>query len=366
MRMMKMFLGIMVMCIAVERYAVAADQSADSWTSVVKYEFGSSRTNLYAIEEDIRSAPAKKYGQYEEKLLALLNTQGATYEAKDFACRMLRIVGSEKCVPVLFDLLVDEKMAHMARYAIQGLPFSSVDEALRNALGKAKGNQKVGIISSIAARGDKKSVVLLQPLVTDQDAAIARAAISALGSIATPDALNVLTEAKVADGLKTVLMESRLMCADALLAKGKEGKAADIYKEMLSDGNPRGIRAAAITGLARADKDNALPKVIEMLKSQDVSSQRAAGKALMEIKGEKAAKAVPDVMGSLSVDAQVMLPPYDCIMRFTKARPIPEPPCDLDWLLNNSNIFGKKSLGIPAAVSLNTSLLISHQSQVLL
>lgn len=296
----------MVLCAATCRCAVAAEQSADVWASVVKYEFGASRTNLYAIEEEIRSAPAKKYGQYEEKLLSLLNAQGATYEAKDFACRMLRVVGSEKCVAVLAGLLTDEKMAHMARYAIQGLPFASVDDALRNALGNAKGNQKVGIISSIAVRGDKKSVALLQPLVTDSDAAIARAAISALGNIAGPDALNILTEAKVADGLKTVVMESRLMCADALLAKGKEGKAAEIYKEMLSDGNPRGIRAAAITGLARSDRDNALPKIIEMLKSQDGSSQRAAGKALMEIKGDKAAKAVLDAMGSLSVDAQVI------------------------------------------------------------
>ncbi|OGV67022.1 MAG: hypothetical protein A2283_01220 [Lentisphaerae bacterium RIFOXYA12_FULL_48_11] len=306
MRMMKLFFVVMILCVAAGRYSVAADQAADTWASVAKYEFGASRTNLYAIEEEVRSAPAKKYGQYEEKILALLNTPGATYEAKDFACRMLRVVGSEKCVPVLAPLLTDEKMAHMARYAIQGLPFSSVDEALRSALGKAKGNQKVGVISSIAARGDKKAVALLQPLVTDSDAAVAKAAISALGNIATPDALSVLTEAKVVDCLKTVVMESRLMCADALLAKGKEGKAADIYKEMLADGNPRGIKAAAITGLARADGDNALPKVIEMLKSQDGSSQRAAGKALMEIKGKETAKAVLDVMGCLSADAQVI------------------------------------------------------------
>jgi len=139
--MLKVFIGSMIVMAFAGSFSVAAEQSADVWASIIKYEFGQSRTNLYAIEEEIRASAPKTYGQYEDKLLALLNASGATYEAKDFACRMLRIVGSEKCVPVLAELLADEKMSHMARYAIQGFPFSSVDEAFRNALAKAKSGQ---------------------------------------------------------------------------------------------------------------------------------------------------------------------------------------------------------------------------------
>jgi HEAT repeat protein len=127
-----------------------------------------------------------------------------------------------------------------------------------------------------------------------------------LGRIASPDALETLMQAKVADGLKAAVLESQLMCADALLANGKVDHAAAVYRGGLGAGNPGGVRAAAMIGLARAVKDDALPTIFEMLKSQDSCSQRAAGAALMEIKGEHFPKAVVDVLGSLTADAQVI------------------------------------------------------------
>jgi len=284
--------------------AVAADQAG--WDSLAKYESGKYSPNLCALETEIRVAPAGRFEQYEDKLLVLLNTQNATREAKEFACRMLRLVGSGKCVPVLAGFLADEKMAHMSRYALQGLPFPSVDEALRDALGKTTGMQKAGVISSLGVRKDAKSVPLLKPLMTDADLAVARESVSALGRIASPDALEALTQAKVADGLKAAVLESRLMCADALLAMGKVDQAAAVYRGGLGAGNPGGVRAAAMIGLARAVKDDALLTIFEMLKSQDSHSQRAAGAALMEIKGEHVSKAMVDVLGSLSADAQVI------------------------------------------------------------
>ncbi len=288
----------------VGRCAVAAEEAG--WDSLAKYEFGKYSPNICALETEIRVAPAGRVEQYEDKLLVLLNTQNATCEAKQFACRMLRLVGSGKCVPVLAGFLADEKMGHMSRYALQGLPFPSVDDALRNALGKTTGMQKAGVISSLGVRKDAKSVPLLKPLMTDADLVVARESVCALGRIASPDALEALTQAKVADGLKAAVLESRLMCADALLAKGKVDQAAAVYRGVLGAGNPGGVRAAAMIGLARAVKDDALPTIFEMLKSQDSCSQRAAGAALMEIQGEHVSKAMVDVLGSLSADAQVI------------------------------------------------------------
>ncbi len=288
----------------VGRCAVAADQAA--WDSLAKYESGKYSPNICALETEIRVAPAGQFEQYEEKLLVLLNTQNASREAKEFACRMLRLVGSGKCVPLLAGFLADEKMAHMSRYALQGLPFPSVDDALRNSLGNTTGIQKAGVISSLGVRKDAKSVPLLKPLLTDADLAVARESVCALGRIASPDALEALTQAKVADELKAAVMESQLICADALLANGKVDQAAAVYRGGLGAGNPGGVRAAAVIGLARAVKDDALPTIFEMLRSQDSCSQRAAGAALMEIKGEPVSKAIVDVLGSLSADAQVI------------------------------------------------------------
>ena len=294
---------IILLWMMVWRCAVAADQAG--WDSLAKYEFGKYSPNLCALETEIRVAPAGQFEQYEDKLLVLLNTQNATCEAKQFACRMLRLVGSGKCVPVLAGFLADEKMAHMSRYALQGLPLPSVDDALRNALGMTTGMQKAGVISSLGVRKDAKSVPLLKPLMTDADLVVARESVCALGRIASPDALEALTQAKVADGLKTAVLESQLMCADALLAMGKVDQAAVVYRKGLGAGNSGGVRAAAMIGLARAVKDDALPTIFEMLKSQDRCSQRAAGSALLEIKAEPVSKAIVDVLGSLSADAPV-------------------------------------------------------------
>ena len=202
---------MMILLMMAGMCAVAADQ--EDWDSLAKYEFGKYSPNLCALETEIRVAPAGRFGQYEDKLLVLLNTQNVTCEAKQFACRMLRLVGSEKCVPVLAGFLADEKMGHMSRYALQGLPFPSVDEALRNALSKTTGMRKAGVISSLGVRKDANSVLLLKPLMTDADRAVARESVSALGRIGSPDALEALTQAKVADGLEAAVLESRLMCA---------------------------------------------------------------------------------------------------------------------------------------------------------
>lgn len=304
MHMKQINFRMMILLMMAGMCAVAADQ--EDWDSLAKYEFGKYSPNLCALETEIRVAPAGRFGQYEDKLLVLLNTQNVTCEAKQFACRMLRLVGSEKCVPVLAGFLADEKMGHMSRYALQGLPFPSVDEALRNALSKTTGMRKAGVISSLGVRKDANSVLLLKPLMTDADRAVARESVSALGRIGSPDALVALTQAKVADGLEAAVLESRLMCADVLLAKGKADQAGDVYRGVLGAGNPGGVRAAAMIGLARAVPDDALPTILEMLKSQDSRSQRAAGAALMEIKGGNLSKSVVDVLGSLSADAQVI------------------------------------------------------------
>ena len=90
------FIMIMLLMM-VGRCAVAADQAG--WDSLATYEFGKHTTNLCALETEIRVAPAGQFEQYEDKLLVVLNTRNATCGAKDFACRMLRLVGSEKCLP---------------------------------------------------------------------------------------------------------------------------------------------------------------------------------------------------------------------------------------------------------------------------
>ncbi len=110
------------------------------------------------------------------------------------ACELARI-GTKDSVAPLAALLGDEKLAHMARYALEPIPDPAVDDALRDALGKLKGRPLVGVIGSIGVRRDIKAVEPLCKLLKDTDADVAQAAARALGSFGTPAAAKALEDA---------------------------------------------------------------------------------------------------------------------------------------------------------------------------
>ena len=74
----------------------------------------------------------------EGKLLAVLKSD-APHKAKVDALRQLTFIATKDSVPTLASLLGDAKLAHMARYAMEPIPDSSVDLAFRKALGELKG-----------------------------------------------------------------------------------------------------------------------------------------------------------------------------------------------------------------------------------
>ncbi|MFH1740612.1 MAG: HEAT repeat domain-containing protein [bacterium] len=158
-----------------------------------KYEFGQSRAALIAVEDEIRTATPAQLETIEQRLLAVLESSDATYEAKDFACRMLRQMGSPKSVPVLAELLYDENLSDMARFGLQGLPFPEVDKAFRKALKELNGDNRIGVIGSIAVRGDRKAVSQLARLAKSEDPALARASIAALRRIGGEEASRALS-----------------------------------------------------------------------------------------------------------------------------------------------------------------------------
>ena len=101
----------------------------------------------------------------EAKLIAVLKS-GATQEEKAAACRQLARVATKQSVPALASLLGDEKLSHMARYALETIPDPSVDDALRDALGKLKGRPLLGVIGSLGVRRDAKAVDAIAKLLS--------------------------------------------------------------------------------------------------------------------------------------------------------------------------------------------------------
>ena len=77
------------------------------------------------------------------ELLAVLRSD-ATLQEKSAACRQLARIATKEAVPTLAALLGDEKLSHMARYALEPIRDPSVDDALRDALGKVQGQPAAG------------------------------------------------------------------------------------------------------------------------------------------------------------------------------------------------------------------------------
>src|SRR6187549_3837745 len=127
------------------------------------YDWGTDPNVIKPIDEAIVTthgdAAARK--DLESRLSAALQSE-APRAAKDAVCRALRTIGTAASVPALAALLADEKLSHMARYALQCIPGPEAGKALVEALPKVSGKLKIGVVSSLGARGDSAAVASLQ------------------------------------------------------------------------------------------------------------------------------------------------------------------------------------------------------------
>jgi type 1 glutamine amidotransferase/HEAT repeat protein len=224
---------------------------------VKTYDWGQSRLALTEVSETIKKAHGNKaeLAKIEKALLGVLDSD-AKRAGKQFVCRELSIIGTERSVPTLAKLLADAETSDMARYALERIPGSAVDEALRGALRKSKGNARIGIVNSLGQRRDKGAVRNLRRLLGRSDQDVAAAAAAALGQIADSQATAALAEAKdkASGKLQMVVLDAYLKCADQLVADGQKVQALAIYKGLQKEGMPKPIRTAALTGMLNAAK----------------------------------------------------------------------------------------------------------------
>lgn len=115
-----------------------------AFEAAAKYEWGESRETLSHIESRIVKAlgNAHELRVIERHLVDLLESPESTRAACDFACRQLRLIGTDVSVPVLSSLLQDSQRRHMARYALSAIPGKAaeavlIEDRVRRLLGRA-------------------------------------------------------------------------------------------------------------------------------------------------------------------------------------------------------------------------------------
>ncbi len=235
----------------------------------------------------------------EPQLIAVIQSDAPLFN-KMKACQRLAVIGTKNCVPVLAKLLADEKLAHYARYGLEPIPDPSVDDALRNALGNLKGKLLVGVINSISVRRDAKALDDLKGLLGNSDPAVAAAAASALGRIATPQAVRILrSQLDGPASLRPAVADACLTIAEKLLDQKKQTEAVALFDALREANLPAHIQIAALHGAIRARGSAGLPLLVESLRSKDKAVFRVALAMAQKMPGGDVTRALVEELPKL-------------------------------------------------------------------
>ncbi|NIA15788.1 MAG: DUF1080 domain-containing protein [Nitrospiraceae bacterium] len=249
----------------------------------------------------------------ETDSIAVLESDASLREKLE-ACRKLSLTGDRAAVPALATLLVDEKLSHMARYALEPMPYPEAGQALRDALGKTSGRLKVGMVSSLAARRDKQAVPDLIALLSDADADVAQAAARALGTIATPEGAKALEDAidqaNQPPGNLRAICDALFNYAEMLAETGQRSQAMAIYDRILDIPNaPQQVRTGAMRGaILTRGSEYGLPLFEEALRGDNDDQFAAALRVSREMGGEREiTAAMAAQLPSLTAERKVRL-----------------------------------------------------------
>lgn len=252
--------------------------------------------------------PTPLLAQTADQCLATLKSGGSLKERMD-ACRQLAVLGGPQAVPVLAELLADESMSHMARYALEPNPSPEVDRVLLEALGRLEGRPLVGVIGSLGVRRYAPAVAPLSQLLDHRQAEVAQAAARALGQIGTPAAGRALlaaAEYAPAENLVS-LCEGLGRCAEALLRKGERQEALAIYDHYEDEWLPHQVRTAAVRGAILARGPEGLPLLRQMLRRPEYLLFSAAVSAALVSQETGVTQVLIGELSSLNADRQILV-----------------------------------------------------------
>ena len=283
----------------------------EAFEQLKAYEYGQNRRPLAMLELAIVRATAdpEQGRKMAARLAAVLTDAKATLAAKRFACQQLQVLGAETHVPLLAGMLDTAETADMARRTLETIPGEAAAKALREALGKLKGNALVGVVNSLGVRRDAKVTDALAELLRSSDPDVAAAAAVTLGKIGTADAAAALQKAEAGTRAEqlAVVRDAALRCAEHLADAGKTADAEAIYRRLWQSNAGVSWRLAALTGLARACPDKAAPLLVEAFGGKDPLLQAAAANLLVQTPGKAATTAIVEQLSHVDARRRVLL-----------------------------------------------------------
>ncbi|MBD3266004.1 hypothetical protein GF373_04990 [bacterium] len=279
------------------------------FAAIGQYDYEQSRKPLAIVEDNIRIANSQQKAMIEQQLIGLIESATATLPAKDFACRLLRRIGTEASIGALGDALENEDTFDMARFALEGMESKEVDALFRRILKRADGAYRLGMVSSIANRGDEKAVRLIARYLDEEDMALKEAAIQALGQIGGDRALRELQRSDdIPKSLNPVFYDSLMLCADKYIEMDQEQKAEKLFKKLSGKSYPDNIRVAAINGLVQARGEHVAGTIARLVKDDNPTIRKAAiNEFVTDLSNTEAAEELIEVMDDVEADTQVLI-----------------------------------------------------------
>jgi type 1 glutamine amidotransferase/HEAT repeat protein len=240
---------------------LVADTVDDQLTRLLAADAGQSNAASVALAQHVARTsgdPAQR-ASLAARFAALLTAENTPPATRTFLAQQLRLVAGDAEVPRLARMLGDPSGTDLACLVLRAIPTDAASKALLAALPRLEGRSLLAVINLLGERQDAPAVESLTRQLTHPDPTVVEAAAAALGKIGTPTAARALASAQVATELLPALQHAQLTAAQRLTTSGHRAEAAAICRRLGTDGQTPAIRVAAITGLANAAGDDAIP-----------------------------------------------------------------------------------------------------------
>ncbi len=249
--------------------------------AIRNYQMGGSVKAFRLLESQMRSADPALRRAMEKGLIKLVGDSTASLDARNQACRLLRLFGSEIMIaPLGAVYLQGGDVSPMIRYALEGLRGETVDRIFRDGLDQLKGDLLLGAIESCRVRRDHRALERLKALAKDSNTDVVRAASIAVATLTGNEKTSATdwpVPAQAADLLRT-------------LTEQQDAALGDLLKG-LRDERPL-IRQVAAQSVRRLEGISSLLKVTETLPELDPLTQGAVIKSFELMKAQVATPAV--------------------------------------------------------------------------
>jgi HEAT repeat protein len=202
----------------------------------------------------------------------------------------LKWVGRAESVGPVGRFLADETLGAQAADVLVAVGTDSAAEAMRDALPRAEGRNRLHLIQGLGRLGDREAVPVLMRSLEASKRAERIAAAVALAQIADPSAAVAVLKAADTDDVRQRRLITHAALEMAANLTDRPDVAARMYQGLWKtrdDPEERHIRIAALWGLADVQGEEAMDHVAVAMGSEDLEIRAAAREIALSTAGEQ-------------------------------------------------------------------------------